>query len=551
MTKKDEKMKRNVLKRLYRHGVQLMLVGIFTGICAGIVVTFYNLAANILSGYSKDIYALVRENPAFVPLLFASLAIIAFAIGTICKLVPMARGSGIPQTEGATRGLFEMKWYKSLPAMAAASLICIFSGLTAGSEGPSMFVGANCGDGVGRLFRCTDMERRYQLTGGACAGLAVAFNAPLTGIVFAFEEAHRRFTPAIFICAFSSVLSGIITRNLLYKFMNMPVQTTLTSFSLAQMPIETYGYVAIAAIVSGLLGVLFYLLCIQLKKIFSRVTFAHNTGKMLIPFMIAGAFGLISAAVMGGGRSFIQSLGTNGGTQNMSVAAIFTLPVAATLALVLIMRIFATALNVGAGVPCGIFIPMLAIGASIGALISQFCGVIGMEQTYADCIVMICMATFFSSIVKAPITAVIMVVELTGQFTLLIPIILGVSIGYMMSEIFQLKPLYDRLLEDIMRENHVVLTRHTYTTVLEEGAIAAGQSIRDILWPGNLLVRSVKRGETKIVPSSDTVLLYGDELTIQAECVDYDQFTKWVDEIVKPRKKFFARRNKTNANKSE
>ena len=95
MTKKD------LLSRLYRHGVQLMAVGIITGISAGIVVTFFNIAAELFSKYAKDLYALVRENPAFIPLLFIALAIIAFAIATLAKFVPMVRGSGIPQTEGA------------------------------------------------------------------------------------------------------------------------------------------------------------------------------------------------------------------------------------------------------------------------------------------------------------------------------------------------------------------------------------------------------------------------------------------------------------------
>lgn len=320
MTKKD------LLSRLYRHGVQLMAVGIITGISAGIVVTFFNIAAELFSKYAKDLYALVRENPAFIPLLFIALAIIAFAIATLAKFVPMVRGSGIPQTEGAARGLLELKWYKSLPSMAAACLVCIISGLTAGAEGPSMFIGATCGDGVSKMLRCTDMERRYQLTGGASAGLAVAFNAPLTGIVFAFEEAHRRFTPAIFICAFSSVLSAIITRNVLFELMHMEVASTFTTFTLVQMPLKSYGYVAIAAVLSGLLGFGFYSLCLLSRKIFAKITFAKGLGKMLIPFLAAGVFGLISVAVMGGGHSFIQSLGTSGATREQTAATIFSSP---------------------------------------------------------------------------------------------------------------------------------------------------------------------------------------------------------------------------------
>lgn len=539
-------MNKNLLSRLYRHGVQLMAVGIVTGIMAGIVVTFFNIAAELFSKYSKDVYLLVREHPQFLPLLFVALAIIAFAIATLTKFVPMMRGSGIPQTEGASRGLLELEWYKSLPSMAAACLVCIISGLTAGAEGPSMFIGATCGEGTSKILRCTDMEKRYQITGGACAGLAVAFNAPLTGITFAFEEAHRRFTPAIFICAFSSVLSAIITRNGLFELMNMPITSVFQSFTLVQIPLKSYGFVVLAALASGLCGLGFYALCMLSKKLFGKIktknALVTNYLKLLFPFVFAGVFGLISVSVMGGGHSFIESLGTLGGSKEQTIASIFSSPVVVTLILVLVMRVVATALNLGAGVPCGIFIPMLAIGACIGALVSKLSIAWGMSPLYADCIVMICMATFFTTIVKAPLTAIIMVVELTWQFTLLVPVVLGVSFGYMVNEVCGRRSLYDELLDGILDEQNVRLEKHTYITTVEDGSIAMHKPIRDVLWPSNLLIRTIKRDGTSIVPASDTVLQVGDELSIQAECVDFERFKASVNEIVKPRKRFFAKR---------
>ena len=168
-----------------------MAVGICTGMLVGVVVTFYNIAADIITKYSQHLYDGIRENPAFVPLLFAVLALSAFAIGTLIHFIPMVRGSGIPQTEGASRGYLHMKWYQVLPAMAAASLYCMFCGLTAGAEGPSLFIGGSCGDVVTRVMGGSDMERRYQITGGACAGLAVAFNAPLTGCLLYTNPSPR------------------------------------------------------------------------------------------------------------------------------------------------------------------------------------------------------------------------------------------------------------------------------------------------------------------------------------------------------------------------
>ena len=512
-----------------------MLVGICTGLFVGVLVTFYNLAADFITAYSKNLYIGIRENPGFIPLLFLVLAISAFAIGTLIHFVPMIRGSGIPQTEGASRGLLSMKWYQVLPAMAAASLYCMFCGLNAGAEGPSMFLGGACGGAVNQLVGGTDMERRYQITGGACAGLAVAFNAPLTGIIFAFEEAHRRFTPSIFICSFSSVLTALITRNLLFDAMNMQVTSAFSAFVFTAVPLKGYLYVGFAAIVSGLFGVAFYKLGFLLRKLFSRVTALKGTVRMLFPFLFAGAVGLITVYAMGGGHALIGAVGTHGGTTEMSVTSVFSSPIVVTLLIVLVLRLLATTLNLGAGVPSGIFIPMLALGACMGALISKLCGLMGMEAVYSDCIVMISMATFFTAVVKAPLTAIVMVVELTWQFTLLIPVILGVSIGYMISEIFRLKPLYDAMLETFMDEGNVKLDRYSYVTTVEAGATANGQAIRDVLWPGNLLIRSIKRDGVSIVPSSDTVLKIGDELTVQAETTSLENLQHCVDEIVKPK----------------
>ncbi len=544
-----EKVRGN--KKLFVKGLQLMTVGICTGLLVGVVVTFYNMAADFITEYSKNLYVGIRNNPAFVPLLFLVLAVSAFAIGTLVHFIPMIRGSGIPQTEGASRGMLKMKWYQVLPATAAASLYCMFCGLSAGAEGPSMFIGGSCGDAVSRLFGGSDMERRYQITGGACAGLAVAFNAPLTGVVFAFEEAHRRFTPSIFICAFSSVLTALITRNLLFEALNLEVTSAFSSFQFVQMPAISYLYVALAAVISGLLGVGFYKLGFLFRKIFAKMTVLKGTFRMLIPFLFAGVVGLITIYAMGGGHKLIESIGTQGGTAEMSVTSVFSSPIAVTLIIVLILRLVATALNLGAGVPSGIFIPMLALGACVGALASKLCGVIGMDPVYSDCIVMICMATFFTAVVKAPLTAIIMVVELTWQFTLLIPVILGVSIGYMISEVFRLKPMYDVLLENIMEENNVTLSRQSYVTTVEAGSVAMGQAIRDVLWPGNLLIRSVKRNGVSIVPSSDTVLLVGDEITVQAETTSLENLQECVDEIVKPRNNVIINKLKNIAHRKK
>ena len=109
----------------------------------------------------------------------------------------------------------------------------------------------------------------------------------------------------------------------------------------------------------------------------------------------------------------------------------------------------------GAGVPCGAFIPMLAIGACIGALLNRGWLALGMDAKYADLMVMICMAAFFTSIVKAPITGIVMVCELTWSFAPLLPVVIGVSVGYFIGDISRTDGIYEKLLELFEKENGI------------------------------------------------------------------------------------------------
>ena len=301
-------MKWNRFKNKTYYGAQIVAVGAVTGLFAGVVVTLYNRLASLAEEFSQGYYGFFRENPAFIPLLFLALFLGAVIIGGVQKFLPMVRGSGIPQTEGATRGLLRYKWYEVLTGMFAASLFTIFMGLSAGSEGPSIMIGGACGCGASDIFRRDALVRRYQITGGACAGLAVAFNAPLTGMAFAFEEAHKRFTPEVFACAFSSVVSAVVVRNLLGPLVGSPAGAAFSGFSFAG--IDGFNgmfllYVLLAAVVCALAGVAFYYSVFQAKKLFRKLNFWKGWGSMLVPFLLAGAVGIISVYPLGGGHKFI------------------------------------------------------------------------------------------------------------------------------------------------------------------------------------------------------------------------------------------------------
>lgn len=179
-----------------RLGAEIVAVGALTGLFAGVVITCFVALCSLAERFARnDFYGFFRRNPAFIPLLFLALFAGSVLIGGIMRFMSSVRGSGIPQTEGATRGLFRFKWYEAVTGMFAAALFTIFMGVNAGSEGPSIMIGGGCGSFTSDLLRRNAIVKRYQVTSGACAGISVAFNAPLTGMAFAFEEAHKRFTP--------------------------------------------------------------------------------------------------------------------------------------------------------------------------------------------------------------------------------------------------------------------------------------------------------------------------------------------------------------------
>jgi H+/Cl- antiporter ClcA len=522
---KQEK-KNDVSGKLYRSFIELMLTGCVTGIFAGLIVTLFNVLAHEGETISRDVYAYVRANPIFIPLWIAGLAAVAIVLGVAVRISSLIGGCGIPQAEGATRGVIRFKWYRDLTAMFASSLLSIFAGLSIGAEGPSVFIGSCAGDGVASLLHRDQMIRKYQITGGACTGLAVASNAPLTGIAFAFEEAHKRFTPEVFICAFSSVIFGVLTRTAIYQALGMEVQNAFHSYVFHAMPVRDYLYVVLAGAVCGLVGVLFYKTCFQCYGAFKKINLKDKKyskiARIFVAVLIGGILSMLSVGVMGGGHELIESLGTFGGTRAPVTESTFGLSIFWTLMIVVVLKFIVTSVNVGSGLPCGIFIPIIAIGACLGGLMNTVWMKLGMEAAYCDLMVMLCMAAFFTTIVKAPITAIVMICEFTGSFAPLLPVIIAVAIGYIIGEVFRTDGIYEDLLEIYEHENgiHENARREVYVLGLARHSIADKRQVRDVLWPANARVTEIARGDETILPDGDTVLHGGDILTIVCKTDD-------------------------------
>jgi H+/Cl- antiporter ClcA len=525
--------------RLKAYGYNLILLSIITGVFAGTIVTFYNILASLGEECAVKLYTLILQNPAFIPLLILGLACGAVVIGTLVRFVPMIRGSGIPQIEGAARGLFVFRWYVVMCSMFAASLACVFLGLSAGAEGPSLEIGGCAGDAVGKMLKRSQMVRRLQIAGGASAGFAVAFNAPITGMIFALEEAFRSFSPQAFICSAISVISALFVRNGIRAALGMSIGYSFENFVFVQISYNDYAFVALAALIVSLAAVAFYYLMLTAKKLFKKITFFNGAGKYIIPFVLSGAFGLITLYSIGGGHSFIEALST-GGTGNFEVQSVFGAGLIASLLIIIVLRFISMTMYMGCGVPCGVFIPMLAVGAGLGAVCSVLFQKIGFSADASDYLVIICMAVFFTTFVRAPITGITMIFELTGQVQNFLPALIGITIGYIISEVFRLHPGYEKCLSMYLEDEGYFknVRKVRASVIIQSGSAADGSKVRKIIWPTNGLVTNVVKSDgTAIVPDGETVLVAGEELTFECDTNNEKQLLEYLYDIVgKPKK---------------
>ena len=179
--------------------VILILKSMLVGVCAGGIAVLYRLVLGKGESFAFSLYDFVSGNLLWILLLIPIFGIVAYLIGKMVDYNPMISGSGIPQIEGILKGYFlkRKSWFSTLVCKFAGGAMGIAGGLSLGREGPSIQLGANVGEAIGNRLGNGRLEKKILIAGGASAGLAAAFNAPLAGVMFALEEIFKYFTPVI------------------------------------------------------------------------------------------------------------------------------------------------------------------------------------------------------------------------------------------------------------------------------------------------------------------------------------------------------------------
>lgn len=439
-------MSRNV-KRRFR--LRLILEGLGVGMGAGLSVGVFRYLLAASEGFRQAVYEAVGLAAArgswLLPLLYAaSFVIIAWVLAKIVAAEPMCTGSGIPQVKGILLGRMSMNWLSVLLAKIAGGVLAIGSGMSLGREGPSVQIGACAGQGIGRLSRSSDrgLEARTLLVAGAGAGLAAAFNAPLAGVIFGLEELQRTFSPAALLASITAAVTAAAVTELFFG--SSPV------FSLGYllpMPLDMLGWLACLGVFVGALGRLFNISLLLAQDFYERLGL-KGMYKTLLPLLLAAVLGFLLPEILGGGNRLVDALAV----EDYSLAF---------LCLLFAGKFLFTMLCFGSGVPGGIFLPMLVLGALGGAIFGQLLAGAGLfPAMYLPDMIVFGMAAYFAVVVKSPVTGSVLIMEMTGSFQHMLALLIVSLSAYGVSDLTGGKPVYGELLGRMLKkqergkENH-------------------------------------------------------------------------------------------------
>jgi H+/Cl- antiporter ClcA len=389
---------------------------------------------------------------------FLFLLLLTFLIGKFLKWDPDISGSGIPQIEAELTGHLDQKWWRVIIAKIAGGALSILGGLSLGREGPSIQLGGMTGKGYAQLTNKTNYEERYLITCGASAGLSAAFNAPLAGVMFALEEVHKHFSVSVLLSAMSaSIVADFISK---YIFGLSPV----FSFSVTEnIPLKYYGLLILLGVLLGFFGALYNKTIPFLQDLFEKIKVIPPQYIVVIPLLMAGVFAFTYPQLLGSGHQMIELL-HEGNLVFKSVLLLFTLKF-----------IFSTA-SFSSSAPGGIFFPLLVLGGYIGCAYGMLSiKFFGLNEMLLNNFIILAMAGFFAAIVRAPLTGIILLCEMTGSFSQFLSVSVVAMFAYITVEYLKVEPIYDQLLkrrlkhkvkkEPLIRANKKLYSNRQYIAI--------------------------------------------------------------------------------------
>ncbi len=346
------------------------------------------------------------------------------------RVAPEVAGSGIPQVKAVlARVPMTLNLVSALVKLVGGILV-LGSGIPLGREGPTVQIGAALAASISRWVPTSPAYRRQLLAAGAGAGLAAAFNAPIAGVIFVVEELLQDFSgltlgPAILASFIAAVLARVLgdqTFELQLKLMDFK-----TGFSIQEIPLYL-----LLGVVAGVLGAVFN------RSILVSLNFNRKFLRLRLPLRV-GLAGLMVGLIM---TQLPDSFRNNAGLREMISGGNLSWQL---VGLAFICQFLLTIIAYGSGAPGGLFAPALVMGTSLGYLVgvfSEFTLGLNSPITFA----LAGMGAFFTAVARVPITAIIIVFEMTNDFNLVLPLMIVCAVSYLVAEQIFSGSIYDHLL---------------------------------------------------------------------------------------------------------
>ncbi len=413
------------------------VIAVCVGAVVGLIGTVFHLSTDVISGWPV-LFADVQVSSVVRLLLMGAVAaiMVVASVWLVRTFAPEAGGSGVQEIEGALEGLRPVRWKRILPVKFVGGLLALGSGLVVGREGPTIHMGASVAQAASEWLRLSTRDMRGLLAAGGAAGLAAAFNAPLAAILFVIEETRRQFpyglrTYSAVILA--SVMSAIVTESIAGARPDMLIQV-------AEMPLVTLPAFVGLGVILGVVGVVFN------RTLIWSLDAARTLGMRTSFYILPAAVGLAIGVLL-----VVRPEATLGGEKLAVTLAHENLPLL-VLAGIVVIRFVMTMASYSTGVPGGIFAPILALATAVGVLYgTALDAILPLPAGMVAALAIAGMGGLFSSTVRAPLVGMVLVAELTGAYTLLVPVILTCVFANLVADALGGKPIYEVLLERTLR----------------------------------------------------------------------------------------------------
>jgi CIC family chloride channel protein len=407
-----------------------LVLTIIIAIIAGLSAVLFTLA---IQGTKHLLFGL---SPSAVHLILAP-TIVSLVTGfLLAKFFPEARGSGVPQTEAA----FHLSEGKIRPVVPfgkfLTGVLCVGSGHSMGREGPSVQIGAGLASAIGQWFGLSPSRVQSLVPVGAAAALAAAFNTPVAAVLFALEEIIGDMNAGLIgSTVVASVTAVIVERSILGD----EILFRVPAYQLVH-PAELLAYAALG-VIGGLISLAFCKGLLRLRAFFIKLPSATAIFQPAIGGLVVGGVLVFVPQVMGVGYEYVDQA-LNGGM------------LLRTMLLLCAVKLIATIISYSSGNAGGIFAPSLYLGAMAGGAVGMVVHQFAPFPTAAPgAYALVGMGTLFAGIIRAPMTSVFMIFELTQDYQILVPLMIANMLSFVISKRFQKKPVYHALL----KQNHIYL----------------------------------------------------------------------------------------------